>query len=282
MDDGDEASISTLPLGWPEHGEWSERSYEASMMQLQVALIPLICEYEHAGKLIHLDLEPEPGCRLQRSTDAATYFREWLYTSDRAEAFRRHVGVCHDVCHAAVMFEGQEDAIGNYEAADIRVGKVQVSSAVRADFRGLDPAARAQAQQAVARFREERYLHQSCARPSASSRGSRDIRFYADLPELLAEDAELLNRDEEWRVHFHVPIFQPRLGAAGTTQGEIAPAVRAALAAGCKHFEIETYAWNVLPPEHRPKDLAEGIARELLWFRDLVKRERGGWLGGRP
>ncbi len=273
MDEGDDASISTLPLGWPGHGDWDERSYEASRMQLRAALIPLVHEYEHTGKLIHLDLEPEPGCRLQRSLDAVMYFREWLHTSDEAENFKRHIGICHDVCHAAVMFEEQEDAIGNYAAADIKLGKVQVSSAVCADFRGLDQTARAASQQAVARFREDRYLHQSCARPAREAGRPHDIRFYTDLPELLAEDTRLLETDEQWRVHFHVPIFQKRLGAAGTTQDAIIPAVRAALAVGCRHFEIETYAWNVLPPEHRPKDLAEGIANELIWFRDLVKRE---------
>jgi hypothetical protein len=38
----------------------------------------------------------------------------------------------------------------------------------------------------------------------------------------------------------------------------------------CKHFEVETYAWNVLPEELRVDDLAEGIAKEMQWVLDTV------------
>jgi hypothetical protein len=37
----------------------------------------------------------------------------------------------------------------------------------------------------------------------------------------------------------------------------------------CRHFEVETYTWNVLPQAHRPKDdadLARSIARELRFI----------------
>ena len=37
-----------------------------------------------------------------------------------------------------------------------------------------------------------------------------------------------------------------------------------------RHFEAETYAWSVLPPELQAGDLSEGIARELSWLRDRV------------
>ena len=39
-----------------------------------------------------------------------------------------------------------------------------------------------------------------------------------------------------------------------------------------EHFEVETYAWNVLPEEHRSiaGDLASGIAEEMRWFTGRV------------
>ena len=37
-----------------------------------------------------------------------------------------------------------------------------------------------------------------------------------------------------------------------------------------KHFEVETYAWNVLPKELQKDDLAEGIADELIWLRERM------------
>ena len=34
----------------------------------------------------------------------------------------------------------------------------------------------------------------------------------------------------------------------------------------CRHFEVETYAWGVLPAELRQPDLAAGIADEMRWL----------------
>ena len=39
---------------------------------------------------------------------------------------------------------------------------------------------------------------------------------------------------------------------------------------GIKHFEAETYAWEVLPEDLQIGELADGIARELAWLRDLA------------
>ena len=42
----------------------------------------------------------------------------------------------------------------------------------------------------------------------------------------------------------------------------------------CQHFEVETYAWGVLPPELKQPDLAVGIAEELKWFeREMTNDE---------
>ncbi len=39
----------------------------------------------------------------------------------------------------------------------------------------------------------------------------------------------------------------------------------------CKHFEVETYAWTVLPDELKTEDLARGIAKELLWVQEKLE-----------
>jgi hypothetical protein len=59
------------------------------------------------------------------------------------------------------------------------------------------------------------------------------------------------------------------IGVLGTTQEEIRPAIALALGAGVKHFEVETYAWTVLPEHLRPVELAAGIADELRWIRRM-------------
>ena len=74
----------------------------------------------------------------------------------------------------------------------------------------------------------------------------------------------------EWRVHFHVPIYLQEFGLLRATQEQIGQCLKAAKKhTDCKHFEVETYAWGVLPAELKQPDLAAGIAEELKWFEQL-------------
>ena len=92
--------------------------------------------------------------------------------------------------------------------------------------------------------------------------------FYEDLPLAIAsvKDDRPIG---EWRIHFHMPIFLDRFGLIETTQDQIGECLQAIKDEdGIRHFEVETYAWDVLPKELRTDDLAEGIAREILWLND--------------
>jgi hypothetical protein len=35
-------------------------------------------------------------------------------------------------------------------------------------------------------------------------------------------------------------------------------------------LEVETYTWDVLPPEYRATDMCSAIARELAWAREKL------------
>ena len=107
------------------------------------------------------------------------HFFEWqLFGHDDEENIRRHIRICHDVCHAAVMFEDQDEVLGKYAAAGMQVGKIQVSSALRMDLDLFEPPAaeaRRAAMKQLSQFAEDRYLHQTVVR-----RGGEDL-FYEDL-----------------------------------------------------------------------------------------------------
>jgi hypothetical protein len=60
------------------------------------------------------------------------------------------------------------------------------------------------------------------------------------------------------------------IGRLGTTAREIPAAIAHASRVDPPCFEVETYAWTVLPPHLRERDLAAGIARELAWTRDAL------------
>src|SRR5206468_12928395 len=133
------------------------------------------------------------------------------------ETVRRHIRICHDICHAAVMFEDQEEVLRKYAAAGIQVGKVQVSAALRMELDLFEPPA-AEARNAaikqLSQFAEDRYLHQTVVR-----RDGGDV-FYEDLRPAL--DAEAVDPRGEWRVHFHVPIYLKEFGRLRSTQEQIA------------------------------------------------------------
>ncbi len=257
---GEAGSISTLPVGWRTLAA-RPRALEAACRNLVAVGRHLSDLEEKSGRLVHLDLEPEPGCVLERSADVARFFAGRLVAEAHGLDVRRYLRVCHDICHAAVMFEEPGAALAHYDAEGIAIGKVQVSSALRVDFDALGAGERAAAAARLAEFREIRYLHQTVVR----GRGGR-LAFHDDLPDAF-EATRGRPPAGEWRVHFHVPIHLDRVGPLLTTRGEI-PATLALLRdREVAHWEVETYAWDVLPGDLRRATLAEGIAEELAWLR---------------
>ena len=76
-----------------------------------------------------------------------------------------------------------------------------------------------------------------------------------------------------WRTHFHLPLQAEKLldsEAVGTTRGDMLRAYRFALKHDlCRHFEVETYTWSVLPEQERPAN-DEAMAREIAFVVDLT------------
>ena len=285
---GQPSTISTLPLGWP-HKNGKALSYSRKRLplqekadssfltacahQLRICAVSLAELKIQTGRHCTICIEPEPGCVLDTAEDVCQFFNEYLFTGSEAETVRSHIGVCHDVCHSAVMFEHQADAVEAYAQSGITIGKVQVSSAVEVDFQNLHDQQKRESLRTLSQFSEPKYLHQTCIK-----RADQTI-FFSDLAEAI--DA---HPDPEgvWRVHFHVPIFASSLGPIGTTQTAITECIQALESQARidsnanpfvfpQHFEIETYAWNVLPLAHRSRALTTDIAAEISWFRNLVQ-----------
>jgi hypothetical protein len=244
-DPGANASISTVPLGWPGV---DAKAAAAGLMEVGEALAQM---FKHHDRLLHIDLEPEPGCVIQDCAGMVSFFDAHIPDG----AVRKHVGVCHDICHAAVMFEDQDEVLMRYRQSGITVGKVQVSSAIEADFdQAQNPVA---LRAALARFAEPRYLHQVTIRQSGGT-----LQYYEDLPAALDDNAAPTGC---WRVHFHVPVFMEHIGPLATTQAEIPKCLRHESIQGVQ-LEVETYTWDVVPTAHAP--VVDGIARELAWVSD--------------
>lgn len=258
------STISTLPLGWPTDGCRDEVFLQRCAENLRSLAIQLDRRYQQTGRLHMVCIEPEPGCVLDCCQDIVDFFQQHLLPPEASQRslVRTHIGVCHDICHSAVMFEPQDEAMSAYVDAGITIGKIQVSSAVEVDFDSMDDRQKQTAMTRLAAFSEPKYLHQTSVR---FSDGRRD--FFTDLPDaLIANDG-----DGVWRIHFHVPIFYQGDGMIGTTGNCIAECLDALerYSVPVQHFEVETYAWPVLPPGIFDGSLNEGIAQEIRWFKEL-------------
>lgn len=242
LPDGVPGSISTVP------GCFRERAGSPQDMaqRIRASAGHLAGIHARTGKHIMLALEPEPCCVIETIAEAITFFTVHLRHVE-------HVGLCLDTCHAAVEYEDLDDALDCLWVANLPIVKVQLSSGLVVPYAE---------RRALARFVDEVYLHQVVAR-----RGDALVR-YVDLPEAFADPVP----SDEWRVHFHVPIFREHLGVLASTQPFVAALLRHQRERPvAPHLEVETYTWDVLPDEFRDEPIADAVARELTW---VLERSR--------
>src|SRR5690606_14739051 len=168
-----------------------------------------------------------------------------------------HVRLCEDGCQVALGSEHRNDVIDALVRHGIRVGKFQISAALKATL-PPDTAARQAIGEAFMAFNEPTYLHQVIAKQTDGR-----VRRFKDLP-----DAQMALFDEqttEWRSHFHIPIFLEDLGTLQSTQSDIINVLAIQRdKPQTAHLEVETYTWGVLP-QRLQVPIAESIARELNW-----------------
>jgi hypothetical protein len=261
-----EGSISTVPGSFAPWIRTREDEL-AIARNLGLAAAGLARVEERTGRRIHLGLEPEPDCFLETTPQTLAFFSdtlpegalpvivEQLQVGKEAALglLHRHVGVCFDTCHVALQYEDLTESLRAYRSAGVLLSKIQLSAALRA------PATPA-AIEALAAFREPTYLHQVKA---LGMNGTR--KAWTDLPEGLAalpSEKEL----QELRVHFHVPLFvAPASPLASTADSLDQSFWREVLQGACPHLEIETYTFDVLPPEVHPGDIVASIAAEYRW-----------------
>ena len=129
-----------------------------------------------------------------------------------------------------------------------------------------DEQLRKQVVQTFSNFNEPVYLHQVIAKHTDGN-----LTHYPDLQPAL--DKAFDPSVNEWRAHYHVPIFVHNYGVLESTQHDIVKVLNIQSASPFTfHMEIETYTWEVLPVEMR-LPVADSIVREIEWVIDLLKRE---------
>ncbi len=272
LPEGMEGGISTSPLSykpWLPDETHRLTAFERSTEQLLRVVEVLHQIHETKGKVIHLDIEPEPDGLIENTREMIDFFDGWLLPMGRrlftgrlshreAEAsILRHLRLCYDVCHFAIGYEEPALVLNALRKKGIRIGKVQISAAMQA-LLGNAAEIRKQLAEELSAFNESTYLHQVVER-----RTDGRLVHYPDLPEALRQLDHPAER--EWRIHFHVPVFIEKYGLLQSTQAEIIKVLQLLKAEKfTSHLEVETYTWEVLPPALQ-STLVDSICRELEW-----------------
>jgi len=257
-------TISTLPLGYtPDWNSGEQKKALANLCQLAKSLHKLKID---TGRHIQVCLEMEPGCVLESTEQAITFFTHDLISAAAQHGVSKnlifdHLGICFDICHQAVMFESPAQSLAQFREAGITIGKIQISSALE-----LKQPANCNPEQALNDFVEPRYFHQVRSKTTDDQLAAK-----MDLPDLFAD--KNFPDTSSWRIHFHIPI------QSKTTQESTVSTTQDAILQVLEylqqhpelhpHLEVETYTWQVLPFTLRPisdADLHKGLAAELDWL----------------
>lgn len=271
---GMEGGISTSPVSyrhWHESAGDKQECLQAGARNMAEVAILLFEIEQQSGKYLHLDIEPEPDGMLENTEEVLYFFKEVLepiamellqqaYKMGEEEARKivyRYITLCYDICHFSLAYEEPANTVEKLQAAGIKIGKIQVSAALKVLF---SEGEQSELLASLSRFNEPVYLHQ------VTEKIGEKVRTYSDLPEVLS-----LNREfSELRAHFHVPVFLSDFSGLHSTQDQILKVVdilkNHPLSA---HLEVETYTWDVLPAELK-LDLQASIIRELKWLENKL------------
>jgi len=250
LPEGIDGSISTVPISYRPWIQ-SDADRSEAVDNLRICARHMAKVEARTGRRIRLALEPEPYCYLENTPDTIRFFEE-LRSKEEGDLLLAYVGVCFDTCHLAVQYEDLQSSLQQLIAAGIAIPKMQISAALRISDT-------AHAREKLAPFADAVYLHQ------VKTRSGERVDSYEDLPAFL--DALLSGTEAgEARVHCHVPLYFEGTGDLGSTNVALTPELfGCALRAGIDHFEIETYTFNVLPPELQAKGVVNSIAEEYRW-----------------
>ena len=264
---GVEGSVSTVPGSFKEFIQ-TEPQRRAIRDNLFQCVQHIDRRSRESGRTLHLGLEPEPLCFLETTAETVEFFARLRDEHPGDPRLESCLGVNYDTCHLAVEYENPAEALARLRRHRIKISKLHLSSALKTR---PTPAART----ALAQFADDVYLHQVVARGADGK-----LVRYRDLDAALSAAA---TEQEEWRVHFHLPLHAPAtdwfepttdhlLGVLDVLQAE--PGL-------CPHLEMETYTWEVLPAALKSRTIADQLAAEYGWcLEHLRARGLGACPGG--
>ena len=260
---GEEGSVSTLPGSFKEFhapGKIPELVFE----NINRCALGIEKIRQKKGLDLHLGLEPEPLGSFETTEETICFF-EQLHRFAQSPHLKEIIGVNYDCCHLAVEYEDAQEGLNQLADADIRLSKLHLSSALRAEPSSKNL-------QLLQSFVEEVYLHQVVV-----GKKGKILRRHKDLDLALAH-ANSGNQEmgDEWRIHFHVPLHASPCSTLHDTKQHVLDTLDwlARNPNACRHLEMETYTWEVLPTELQSVEVVEQVAKEYEWTLDALSQRK--------
>ena len=261
---GAEGSVSTLPGSFKEF--ISPQEVPDILFNNLISCSQAMEKMEKAKQLdLHLGLEPEPLGLFETCPETISFFTQLLEHTPDHEALLRKIGVNYDCCHLAVEGEDAASGLQSLDDANIRLSKLHISSALTsqptpANLKTLE------------NFVEEVYLHQV-----VMIQNGQVLKRFKDLDLALAQAKQPnVELGQEWRIHFHVPLHAGPGNGLGDTGKHVLDSLDwlAQAPEKCRHLEMETYTWEVLPQALRSESVVDQVAKEYAWTLEAL-RARG-------
>jgi hypothetical protein len=266
---GDEGSVSTLPGSFKEFHA-PGKIPESVFRNINRCALGIEKIRQKKGLDLHLGLEPEPLGSFETTEETICFFDQ-LHGFAPSPHLKEIIGVNYDCCHLAVEYEDAQEGLNQLADADIRLSKLHLSSALRAEPSSKNL-------QLLQSFVEEVYLHQVVV-----GKKGKILRRHKDLDLALA-NANSGNQEmgDEWRIHFHVPLHASPSSTLHDTKQHVLDTLDwlARNPNACRHLEMETYTWEVLPAELQSVKVVEQVAKEYEWTLDALSQR--GLANGKP
>ncbi|MAJ51820.1 MAG: xylose isomerase [Flammeovirgaceae bacterium] len=279
LPEGMDGGVSTSPISYRHWHRTEEELNDMKMIACKhfTDLIYFLKKLkDKTGKILHLDLEPEPDGVIETSQEFVSFFNDYLLVkalpqiknrlgvkeSEADQIIRTHFQMCYDICHFAVGFEKPLEAFSRIKNAGINIGRIQISAALSSgNIQNQTDSSWVPLE--LLPFDEPTYLHQAVVKQKNGK-----LTRYKDLGPALSSLEK--NTYDEIRTHFHVPVFTETYGKLYSTQEDIIETLRLWLKVPfTQHLEVETYTWGVLP-ENMQIDRVNSIIRELSWVKHTL------------
>lgn len=250
---GMSGSVSTLPGSFKEFIQDDIRQGNVIIENLAKCGKHINDLIEKTGKDLHLGLEPEPLGWFENTPETLSFFKR--FRNIHGDEFDNVIGVNYDTCHLAIEYENAKESLLLLKNNNIKISKIHLSSALK-----LKP--NQQTVDSLKEYQDDVYLHQVIARLQNG-----DLIRFKDLPDAIENFLKGNCNDDEWRVHFHIPLHASPDSLFDDTRDHIKDtlSVLSSDPEMCKHLEMETYTWEVLPNSMQSNSVVDQLSLEYDW-----------------